>query len=43
LPPQQLRQLGNINGDAPRLILREQLGRRSPAVGFLLMEILVAL
>jgi len=29
--PQQLRQLGDIAGDPPRLIFREQLGGRSPA------------
>jgi len=28
---QQLRQLGDIRRDPPRLIFREQLGRRSPA------------
>jgi hypothetical protein len=27
--PHQLRQLGDVHGDAPRLILGEQLGRRS--------------
>ena len=34
-PPQQLRQLGDIGGDAPRLVASEQLGRRAP-VGLVL-------
>jgi hypothetical protein len=31
LTAHQLRQLGDVGSDAPRLVLREQLGRRAPA------------
>jgi hypothetical protein len=31
--PQQLRQLGDVGGDAPGLVAGEQLGRRAPSGG----------
>jgi hypothetical protein len=32
LRPEQHRQLANVDGDAPRLIARHELGRRPPSV-----------
>jgi hypothetical protein len=30
-PPQQLRQLGDVGGDAPGFVADKELGRRSPS------------
>ena len=38
-PAQQLRQLGDVHGDAPGLVAGEQLGRRSPPEFILAIDV----